>query len=176
MINKILTTFNRNNIEGNADLGEKIGNIGLGLFRIGFGKTLIVEKILDDADKIVFKQKTYSTSARVAAIALFIFALPVTIILAGIGHLGTTFSKSHKQIFNSYNQTKLVPIVGVKQLDTIPVIHFYSPKKIATTIQEGIKRDILPITDLWSQLEKETQAQLQRLEFFFKNFYYSQRL
>jgi protein tyrosine phosphatase len=144
MINKILTTFIRNNIEGNADLGEKIGNVGLGLLRIGFGKTLIIEKISNGVDGIAFTEKAYSTSARVAAIALFIFALPVTITLACIGYAGTIFSKSHKQIFNSYNQSKLFS---------------------TTTVQNSIKQDILPITDLWPHLEKKTQAELQRLEF-----------
>lgn len=165
MISNILTTFNRNNIEDYIDLGEKTGNIGLGLLRIGFGKTLTVEKISDGADKIVFTQKIYSISARIVAIALFIFALPVTVILAGIGYVGTTFSKSHEQILNSYNQSKLVAIVGIKQLDILPVIHFDNPKKTITPTQEGIKRDILPITSLWSHLEQETQTQLQRLEF-----------
>jgi hypothetical protein len=104
MINKLLTTFNRNNIENNADLGEKIGNVGLGLLRIGFGKTVTVEKISDDPDKTVFTKKAYSTSARVTAVALFILAFPLTILLGGIGCVGVAFSKSHKQIFNSYIQ------------------------------------------------------------------------
>lgn len=158
MINKLLTTFNRNNIKDNTDLGEKIGNIGLGLLRIGFGKTFIVKKISDEADKITFTQKVYSTSTRVAVIALFIFALPVTIILAGIGHLGTTFSKSHKHIFNSYSQNKLVPIVEFKPLDVIPDIHPDSSKTTTTTIQERIKQDILPEIDLSLHPEKEPEA------------------
>ena len=137
MINKLLTAFNRNNFENNADFGEKIGNIGLGLLSIGFGKTLIIEKISEGADQTAFTRKAYSASARVAAVALFIFALPVTIILAGIGCIGRTFSKSHQQIFNSYNQSKLVPI--------------------------GKRAD--SIEDLWSLLQIKTQAQLSEIEF-----------
>lgn len=116
MINKSLIAFNRNiNLQNNVDLGEKVGNIGLGLLRIGFGKTLTVKKISDGANKITFTEKVYSTSAKVAAVALFIFALPVTILLAGIGYIGMACSKSHGQIFNSYNQSKQIPIDEVKK-------------------------------------------------------------
>jgi hypothetical protein len=104
MINRLLTTFNRNNIENNADLGEKIGSIGLGLLRIGFGKTVTAEKLSDDSDKTIFTKKAYSTSARVVAIALFILALPITLLFTGIGCVGTAFSKSHKHISNLYIQ------------------------------------------------------------------------
>ncbi|MBS0627455.1 MAG: hypothetical protein JSS09_04515, partial [Verrucomicrobia bacterium] len=72
---------------------------------IGFGKAVTVEKIPADPDKTVFTKKAYSTtSARVTAVALFILAFPLTILLAGIGCVGVAFSKSHEQIFNSYIQ------------------------------------------------------------------------
>lgn len=161
MNNNILTAFNRNTIEQDADLGEKIGNIGLGLLRVGFGETLIIEKISDGADKIAFTQKKYSISAKVAAIALFIFALPITITLAGIGYAGTILSKSHKEIFNSYNQSKLVPITEIKPLDAIAVIDLETPKNPASIIQKAIT----PIADLWSSLNAKTQDQLKELEF-----------
>lgn len=105
MINKLLTTFDRkSNVESKADLGEKIGNIGLGLLRIGFGRAVTVEKISDDTHKSVFTKKEHSISARVLAVALFVLALPVTILLAGIGCIGMAFSKSHEQIFSLYVQ------------------------------------------------------------------------
>lgn len=104
MINRLLTTFNSVNNENNADLGEKIGNIGLGLLRIGFGKTVTVKKSSNNLGNTIFTEKMYSTSARVAAVALFILALPITLLLTGIGSVGTAFSKSHKQIFNLYIQ------------------------------------------------------------------------
>ena len=73
MANKLLITFNRNgNLKTNADPGEKIGNFGLGLLRIGLSKTVTVEKISDDIDKMTFTEEAYSTNAKVTAIALFI--------------------------------------------------------------------------------------------------------
>jgi hypothetical protein len=108
VISNSLITFNRNSIENNADFAEKVGNIGLWLLRIGFGKTLTVEKIPDGAHKITFKEKVYSTSAKVAAVVLFIFTLPVAILSAAIGYIGMACSKSHGQIFNSYNQSRQI--------------------------------------------------------------------
>lgn len=110
VFNKELMSFSRNSsIEIKADLGEKVGNIGFGLLRIGFGKTMTVEKISGGGDKITFTEKVYSTSAKVAAVALFVFASPVTIPLAAIGFIGTAFSKSHGQIFKSYIQNQQMP-------------------------------------------------------------------
>jgi hypothetical protein len=105
MIDRLLISFNRN-INIKADFGEKIGNIGLGLLRIGFGKSVTVEQISDD---VIFTKKVHSTSARVAAVALFIIAFPLTIPLAAIGSLGATFSKSHWQMFNSYIEPSIPP-------------------------------------------------------------------
>lgn len=102
MIDKLLTTFDRSNAQHTADFGEKTGNFGLGLLRIAFGRTVTVEKISNDT---VFTTTVHSTIARVVAIAIFILALPLTLLLAGIGCVGTAFSKSHEQIFNSYIQT-----------------------------------------------------------------------
>lgn len=126
---KLLTTFDRNNnVERDADLGEKIGNIGLGLLRIGCGKIVTVEKIQkdsntilakinsNDSDKTVFTDVVYSTSIRVVAVALFILAFPLTIPLTCMGCVGIAFSKSHQEIFSSYIQTALqvrkIPPIG----------------------------------------------------------------
>ena len=109
MTNNALITSNRkSNIEYKPDLGEKIGNIGLGLLRIGFGKTLTVEKISNSSDKIAFIEHIYSKSAKVAAVALFILAFPITILLAGIGLIGTSCSKSHGLILKLYGQSKKI--------------------------------------------------------------------
>lgn len=105
MLNKLLLTFNRNcYLENNIDLGEKLGNIGLGLLRIGFGKTINVKKFSDKTRNIFFSESTYNTTSKVAAIALFILAFPITILLAGIGYIATKYSKSQTQIFNLYDQ------------------------------------------------------------------------
>lgn len=108
MINKLLTTFNRiNNSESPPDFNEKIGNIGLGLLRIGFGTTVIFKKISEDGAPLVFEKNVHSTSRKVAAIAVFILALPLTVVLTGIGFIGMAFSKTHEKIFNSYIQRVL---------------------------------------------------------------------
>lgn len=96
MIQRMLITFNRKN---GADFSEKLGNIGLGLLRIGCGRTVTV------TNKSLFTEKPYSTTARIAAIALFIFALPFTSILALIGCLSTAVSKSHAKMFQLYTQS-----------------------------------------------------------------------
>ena len=94
MINRLLTTFSNN---ADADLGEKIGNFGLGLLRIGFGETYVVKE--NHAD---FTKEVHSTSVKVGAVALFILILPASLIAAGIGFVGMALSKSHERIFNAY--------------------------------------------------------------------------
>lgn len=104
MIDQLLTTFSRTDlIESHADLGEKIGDIGLGLLRIGFGKSFTVEKVLNNANKTVFRRKMYSVSVKVAAIAVCILVLPLTILLASIGSIAVACSKSHREIFTLYS-------------------------------------------------------------------------
>lgn len=107
MNNKLLTFFDRSNVVEKADVWEQIGNIGLGLLRIGFGKIVTVEKISNYSDKITFTDNVYSTSIRVVAVALFILAFPLTIPLTCIGCIAITFSKSHQEIFSSYIQPAL---------------------------------------------------------------------
>ncbi len=100
----ILTSFDRSKFYGNkADFGEKTANLGLGLLRIGFGKTVRIENISGNPDAFVFTEKTYSTFSKVAAVALFIFALPVTLIFAGVGSLCLALSKSRIDVLNIYN-------------------------------------------------------------------------
>lgn len=86
-------------------MGEKIGNVGLGLLRIGFGRVFKVEcvgRVSNEQVAVwnVFTQKEYSTAARVSAIALAILLLPITIFLAGIGCIGNAFSKSRRVLFD----------------------------------------------------------------------------
>ncbi|MCP5506293.1 MAG: IQ calmodulin-binding motif-containing protein [Chlamydiales bacterium] len=170
MINKLLITFTRDsNLETNADLGEKIGNFGLGLLRVGFGKTITVEKISGGADKITFTEKAYSTSAKVAAVALFILAFPVTIPLSGIGYIGTACSKSHEQIFNTYAQNiQSVPnqINGnIHQQNAIPVIHPNTPKdKAAATIQKHFRGYLARKPHLPSNLYPQYRVQCEKVK------------
>ena len=103
MTNRMLTTFKRSeNFSTKADFGEKVGNVGLGLLRIGFGKTLKVEIISNN--KIAFSKTPYSTSQKVIAVVAFVLFLPVTALLAGIGCIGTACSNSHSQILDAFNQ------------------------------------------------------------------------
>lgn len=140
-MNKLLTTFNRSlNSEYKPNICEKAGNIGLGLLRIGFGKTITVKKISGGDNKITFTEKVYSTSAKVTAIALFILACPITIPLAGIGYIGMSYSKSHRQIFNLYNQSAQTPIPEVKNSSTPNSI--LAPQKITRTLPNPLNAKI----------------------------------
>jgi hypothetical protein len=108
-INKIFTQFNRDeNVENKADLGEKVGNFGLGLLRIGFGKSVKVEVLQEGTKGVTFTPKIYSTSKKAAAIGIAIIFLPATILLAGVGCIGVMVSESHKKTYGEYksNPTK----------------------------------------------------------------------
>ncbi len=78
-----LTCFKRNN--SCVDFGEKIGDYGFSLFRVGFGHTFRVEK---DG----FQKKPYSLYARITAIALIILALPLSALGAALGAIGYKLS------------------------------------------------------------------------------------
>jgi hypothetical protein len=102
MSSQLLVCFNRINKDSNVDIGETIGDFGLGLLRIGFGKTVTVGNSINSGGQTTFTQTVYSTIARITAIALFILAFPLTILLAGIGSIGTALSKSHEKVFKSF--------------------------------------------------------------------------
>lgn len=157
MINKLLISFNRNNDLGNkADFNEKLGNIGLGLLRIGFGKTITVEKISGGASNIAFTEKAYSTSVKVAAVVLFIFAFPVTILLAGIGYMGMARSKSHTRILNSYYR---------HHKNAHPIIRFNTPEdKNAITIQKHFRGYLARKAHLPSNSYLQYHVQCEKVE------------
>lgn len=94
-MNRILTHIIRENSNISPDFSEKLGNIGLGLLRIGFG-TVLVLKVSPDSN-FKFEKKLFSLCTRIVAIALFIFALPLTLLLAGTGCIGTFCSRTHSQ-------------------------------------------------------------------------------
>lgn len=103
MIEKFLTSFHRaSGFAIQADLGEKLGNIGLGLLRIGFGKTVSVQKISNNRDIQLKPSFAYPISVRIAAIALYAITFPITIPLTLIGCIGATLSTSHKQLFSAF--------------------------------------------------------------------------
>ena len=109
MENSIITGFIRATpSENTPDWGEHIGTTCLNILRIGFGQTLVVEKISSAKESLVFSKKVYSLGQRVSAAALSLLLFPVTILLAAIGCIGLVSSKSYQQILSSYinNQKK----------------------------------------------------------------------
>lgn len=112
--------------------------------------------------------------------------------MAGIGYIGMACSKSHGQIFNSYNQSKQIPIDEVKksretdsvsepiqniqpvdnQLDnkthqqnTIPVISLNTPEnRAATTIQKYFRGYLARKPHLPSNLYPQYLAQCDRVK------------
>lgn len=78
-----------------ADMGEKIGNAGLGLLRLAMGKTFTVTNESGQASELMFKETSRPLIARVAAAALAILILPITLLLTAIGYAGIFHSKSY---------------------------------------------------------------------------------
>lgn len=100
MIDGLTYFYRDNNIEKKADIAEQLGNFGLGLLRIGFGKTVYVKK--NSPDSIEYTEYVHSTAHRIAAIALFVLAFPLTIPLALLGRVGLGVSKSYGRMFYAY--------------------------------------------------------------------------
>lgn len=98
-----LTSFNYDSSQNKADFKEKVGNIGLGLLRIGLGKNVEISTI---DNKTNFVTQNRSTAEKVSAIAIFIIVAPVTLPLALIGIIATKTSKTHKNITDLYKQSK----------------------------------------------------------------------
>lgn len=97
-MNNFLTKFDRYDFfESRADFSEQIGDVGLGLLHIGLGTTYTIERIVDEPNTQV-QIENYSTVWKVAAIALFILAFPITVSLAAIGCMGVLNSASREQI------------------------------------------------------------------------------
>ena len=88
-------SFNRSSPTYSPDLGEHIGNFGLGLLRVGLGKTYQVSYA--PQAKIEKDEGRYSLKLRVSALMLFILAAPITLTLAGIGCIGLALSKTYKE-------------------------------------------------------------------------------
>lgn len=109
MSSSLIYFYRIDNQERAADLGEKIGNFGLGLLRIGFGRTIVVERMSDSLGGITFSEKRYSTCQRLSALVLFFLALPATILLACIGVIAISCSTSQRQMFQFYNDPNLFP-------------------------------------------------------------------
>ena len=97
-----LIQFNRvSTTQMPPDLGEKVGSFGLGLLRIGFGKTV---EVTYDSEKsaVGFRASNYSLLTRISAIIGSILILPVTALLAGIGCIGLACSNSHADVHAKY--------------------------------------------------------------------------
>ncbi len=103
----LLTIFKRlENFESQPDFCEKIGNFGLGLLTPGFGRTVKIQKIPDGCAFIVVHN---STIRKVVGIALFIFLLPIAVLLSGIGIIAATCSNSRKKFLDLYKQNQPIP-------------------------------------------------------------------
>jgi prophage maintenance system killer protein len=102
-----LTSFHRDNVKGiqQADIGEKIGDFGFGLLRLGFGKTVEITKSTHSLVRVDWQEGNPSP-ARIAGIVLSIVLFPVTAILAGIGSLGYACSKSREKFVDQYQKIK----------------------------------------------------------------------
>ena len=139
----------------------------MGLLRFGFGKTVTVEKISGGSNKNIFTESVYSSGAKIAAVALFILALPVTIFLAGIGCVGMSYSKSHGQLLNAYNESKR-PVVNqvdnkTDQQKTIPVIRLNTVEdRAATSIQKHFRGYLARKSHLPSNLYPHYRVQCDR--------------
>jgi hypothetical protein len=119
-----MISFNNFSEDRNVDCGEKIGNFGLGLLRIGLGRTVKVKK--SKIQEYRFSSaKLDSFDKRFFALALFFLLLPITSILALIGYIAKDCSKSYKIIFNLYvtqkqdviQERRLPPLNG----DQVPI-------------------------------------------------------
>jgi hypothetical protein len=100
-MSSFLTHFKRSEEIYPTDWGEKIGNFGLGLLRIGFGKTVEIKKISNEATCREFEDPII---LRIAAVALAVITLPITLILAGIGCIGFACSATHPFLLTKTQQ------------------------------------------------------------------------
>lgn len=96
-----LIRFSRSyNVPEKADFGEKLGDIGFGLLRIGFGHTVRVRRVelVDGQERLFFEKRSSCLIQRIGAIAFTILLFPLTLVLLGMGVLGLAISKSHKHL------------------------------------------------------------------------------
>ncbi len=108
----LLIKFNRSNELANqtyqADLGEVVGDIGLGPLRIGLGGKIVM--VDSSVNGVSFKEQYCSTTARVVIVAIAIFTFPVSFpvlaLFTGIGCIGLYFSSSHQDILKLYFKNK----------------------------------------------------------------------
>lgn len=102
--------FDRRDCTDRADLGEHLGNLGLGLLRVGLGKKV---EVLNNGKE--FRLKTYSLAKRVAAIALFLLLAPITVPLLVLGLMGARFSRSFKETHQAYLKSTLRPALSAEE-------------------------------------------------------------
>jgi hypothetical protein len=105
LLDRLLLSYS-NSVDGiPADMGQKLGHVGLGLLRIGFGKTIRVTNLPNNT---AFENLKYSPILRIVAIALFIIAYKATLPLVLIGLLGRVCSTSHSATFDRYMEKKRI--------------------------------------------------------------------
>jgi hypothetical protein len=107
MIEKTLITFDRHDsVKDKADWSEKMGNLGLGLWRIGFGDIVKIQRIGDKKTEYKDNQNYYSLAIRISALILIILISPVAVLMSTIGIIATACSKSHAVQYSAYNQAR----------------------------------------------------------------------
>jgi len=81
------------------DLGEKVGQWGIGWLSLGFGEHV---KVTSDASGILFETRLYPVWQRIGAVVAAILLFPISLPLAGIGCIGLAYSESHAALTTVY--------------------------------------------------------------------------
>ena len=85
------------------DLGEKLGQWGMGWLSLGFGKHVKVTKINDNPSSgIIFEKKNYPIWKRISVVVAAILLFPISLLLTGIGCIGLACSESHAALTTMY--------------------------------------------------------------------------
>ncbi len=84
-----------------SDFLEKIGTIGVGLFRLGFGSNIKVT-LAKDSKTLVFQETHFALFTRIQAVILAILTLPLAILLLAIGCVALDHSKSYQGMMKKY--------------------------------------------------------------------------
>lgn len=126
-----LTIFTRpENFEIQPDFSEKIGNLGLGLLMLGFGRRVKIEKLPNgynfiDVNNsiiklivqkalIIFPMITIIFSVRVTT-----FLLKTTVLLSGVGFIASICSTSRKELLRLYKKGNNNPIARADRITKI---------------------------------------------------------
>jgi hypothetical protein len=127
MIEKTLITFKRyDSIKDQADWSEKIGNLSLGLWRIGVGDKIKIRRI-DNKTEYKYNQNNYHIFTRITALILIILLFPAVVLVTTIGIIATACSKSHANQYLAYAEARTRAAInlnrnGIKPLDNTYIL------------------------------------------------------